>query len=151
MSVKEDFLRKFQEAGGEVAPSLEKALLGFKDAIFCVDKRLKRRTKKFAIREVPPEEAEVSITRVDAAAAETGSLIFGFKEGEGHKLISLPKVHIAVLSTRRLYRSLDKALSKVDGDYISIVTGPSKTGDIELIHVAGVHGPERVILVLEGR
>ena len=145
------FLENFKAAGGEVASSLDEVLDEFNGCSFCVEPRLKKRLAGRDIREAPPEEAEVSITRAVAAAADTGSLIFAFDEEDTHKLTALPKIHVALLQRRRIYRTIEDALRKVEGSYISVVTGPSKTGDIELIHVAGVHGPERLIVVLEGK
>ncbi len=153
MTKKEEFVLRFREAGGEVVSSLDEALRGLEEASFCIQDRLKRRLGRRlkGLTESPPEEAEVSITRADAAAADTGSVIFGFSEGNDHLLVSLPRVHVVLLQPRRIYKTLLRALARVEGDYISVITGPSKTGDIELIHVAGVHGPERVVVVLEER
>ncbi len=144
------FLENFKAAGGEVA-SLDDVLGEFGGCTFCIEPRLKKRFVEKRLKEAPPEEAEVSITRATAAAADTGSLIFAFDEEDTHKLTALPKVHVALLQKRKIYKTIEDALRKVEGSYISVVTGPSKTGDIELIHVAGVHGPERLIVVLEGK
>lgn len=151
MNAHQLFIEKFKEAGGEIFKSLEEVIEEFKGSSFAVEPRLKRRLQKFDVQLAPPEEAEVSITRANVACAETGSLIFAFKKGANHKLTSLPKIHVALINKKDIYPTLEEALSKVEGSYISVITGPSKTGDIELIHVFGVHGPERLICVLEGR
>jgi len=145
------FLKNFVDAGGEVLDGLSEVVDLFPDGPFAVEASLKRRLARFNLPLSAPEQAKVSITRAKAGVAETGSLVFAYAEEEGFKLITLPEVHVALLSRRRIYDTLDEALSGIKGDYISVVTGPSKTGDIELIHVSGVHGPGRLILVLEGR
>ncbi len=149
MSRVEVFLKRFVEAGGEVAEDLGALLEELKGLPVAVESSLKKRFPQ--LESVTPEEAEVSITRASAAAADTGSLLFGYTDQEDFKLVSLPRIHVALLSRRRIYAGLGTALLKVKGSYVSIVTGPSKTGDIELMHVFGVHGPERVVVVLEGR
>jgi L-lactate utilization protein LutC len=145
------FVKNFTEAGGELFYSLDEVLSELKECIFAIGRGLKRKLKKFALKEASPEEADASITKVAAACAETGSLIFVFNKEKEHKLTSLPKVHVVLLKKDQIFTSLHEALSNVEGAYISVVTGPSKTGDIELIHVFGVHGPERLICVLEER
>jgi L-lactate dehydrogenase complex protein LldG len=102
-------------------------------------------------------------TRVDAALtasrgaiAETGSLIL-WPDREEPRLMSLvPPVHFALLDARRLYTTFAEVL-EVEGwsdgmpTNALLVSGPSKTADIEQTLAYGVHGPrELVVLVLEG-
>jgi len=97
---------------------------------------------------------DMGVTRAHGAGATTGTLIFVFKGGRDHLLTSLPRVHLAVLRMEDLREHVSEAaipfLRDPEGPppYISLVTGPSRTGDIELTHVTGVHGPEKLYLVV---
>ena len=98
---------------------------------------------------------DVGITAAQWGIAETGSLVLD-SSAENHRLISLlPPVHIALLRADRILSSLDDALDAVrDPDTglpppaITLVTGPSRTADIELTLVVGVHGPRELHVVV---
>jgi L-lactate utilization protein LutC len=99
--------------------------------------------------------ADVGISGVDYLVAETGSLVFLARPSEPRSLSLLPPVHIAVASAEQIIPDLfdffDLAGVREDGtppSCISIITGPSKTGDIELKLVTGVHGPGEIHVVL---
>ena len=97
-------------------------------------------------------EAGVGLTEAQLAIAETGTLVLR-SDNEEHRLASLlPRVHIAVLNVRDLVPELGEALAKLQTDgippVITFITGPSRTGDIELTLVVGVHGPEILHVVL---
>lgn len=92
---------------------------------------------------------EVGITGAQHAIAETGTLVLASRV-ERHRLISLvPAVHVAVLTADRILPDLRAALEASRGDpAVTFVTGPSRTGDIELTLVVGVHGPRELHVVL---
>jgi L-lactate dehydrogenase complex protein LldG len=91
-----------------------------------------------------------------AGIAETGSLVLA-EAGLAARLVSmLTDVCVAVLPVSALVPSLDEAgdlLARLEYDghrYMSFVTGPSRTGDIEMALTVGVHGPRALhILILE--
>ncbi|MGC8794664.1 MAG: LutC/YkgG family protein [Bryobacteraceae bacterium] len=102
--------------------------------------------------------ADFGITSADYALADTGTLAF-FSSHEEARLISLlPPVHVALLPASRLLTGLDELLSLVPdpgarSSALVLITGPSRTADIEQILVRGVHGPGEihVIVVEQGR
>jgi L-lactate dehydrogenase complex protein LldG len=97
--------------------------------------------------------AEVGITGVDAAIAETGSLALLSGEGKPRAASLLPPTHVAIVRRGDLRGSLGEFFSSF-ADAIAgaacctFVTGPSRTADIELTLTLGVHGPGVVIVVV---
>lgn len=115
-----------------------------------------------AVRVLPPDAersellaADAGITTAQWGIAETGTLVLVSNQ-ERHRLASLlPPLHVALLPASRLLGTLDAAfaaLRQPDGRpaarTITFVTGPSRTADIELELVVGVHGPRALHVVL---
>ena len=104
-------------------------------------------------------EADLGISGANMALAETGSLVIVTNEGNGRLVTTLPPVHLAFVGYEKIIPGLrDSAvvlqlLSRSAGGskmtaYVSYITGPSRTMDIEKTLVRGVHGPEEVHIVL---
>lgn len=100
-------------------------------------------------------DADVGITGVDWAIAETGTLVLCSQRGGRGKSVSLlPPVHIAVFDRSRLIPDLFDLyplLERLGDDLpsnVTLITGPSKTGDIQLKLTTGVHGPGEVHAVV---
>ncbi len=95
--------------------------------------------------------ADVGISGVEFAVAETGSVCQKASAVEDRLVSMLPPVHIAFLDSNRVIPGIEDAyeiFSKVfDRGYISFITGPSRTADIERVLTIGVHGPSRFILI----
>jgi L-lactate utilization protein LutC len=102
--------------------------------------------------------ADVGISGVDSLIAETGTVVLGCRPDEPRSLSLLPPVHLAVAHRRQLlpdlfdlFRAFSAPERREPVDLpscLSLITGPSKTGDIELRLVTGVHGPGEVHVVL---
>ncbi len=107
--------------------------------------------------------ADVGITGANAITADTGSVFLIENEGNIRFATNAPDVHIVIagiekiLPTFRDGTKLIEVVSRYAGypvmSYVSIISGPSKTGDIEKTVVYGVHGPKElhVILLDNGR
>lgn len=97
-------------------------------------------------------KAEVGITGADYGLADTGSIVV--MASSDPRLVSLlPPVHIAILKLERLLSGFDELLSLLPRPAeqtasMVLITGPSRTGDIEQILVRGVHGPGEVHVIL---
>ena len=94
-------------------------------------------------------EIRVGVTRALCGLADTGSVLEA--EGEGGKLLAslLPEIHLTILNAAEIYPSLKDALPLVSSTKSAVfITGPSRTGDIEMSHTIGVHGPGEVIVFL---
>ncbi len=98
-------------------------------------------------------EAEFGITSADYALADTGTLVM-FSSREEARMISLaPPVHIALVPRERILTGLDELLAKVPlpaehSSSMVLITGPSRTADIEQILVRGVHGPGEIHVIV---
>jgi len=93
--------------------------------------------------------ADIGITGADYALADTGSLVMFSSPAEARMISLLPPVHVAVVAKERILTGLDElfTLTPLPAEVSSsmvIITGPSRTADIEQILVRGVHGPGEI-------
>ena len=101
---------------------------------------------------------DVGITGGDYVIAETGTLVIHPKKGVSRLVSLAPPVHIAVMMRGQVLPSLDELflLEHVDihgGNRhaaMNLISGPSRTGDIEATIVHGIHGPVETHIVLVG-
>ncbi|MEK7847839.1 MAG: LUD domain-containing protein, partial [Chloroflexota bacterium] len=104
-------------------------------------------------------EAEMGISGSNMALAATGTLVMVTNEGNGRLVTSLPPVHLALLGIDKIIPSLREAVPLLQvlapcatgqafTTYVSFITGPSRTADIENVLTLGVHGPGEVHIVL---
>jgi len=96
---------------------------------------------------------DVGITSADYALADTGSLVMLASPQEARMISLLPPAHIAVVPRDRILTGLDELFSLLPrpADATSsmvLITGPSRTADIEQILVRGVHGPGNFTVVI---
>ena len=102
--------------------------------------------------------ADIGITGVDYAIAETGSAVLLPRKGVSRVVSLVPPVHIAVVESGQVLPSLDElfTLRRQDfidgslGSYMNLISGPSRSADIEYQLVTGVHGPGEVHMILLG-
>lgn len=97
--------------------------------------------------------ADVGITGADYALADTGSLVLLSSAAEARLVSLLPPIHLAVVFKDRLLTGLDELAARLPDpasltSALVIITGPSRTADIEQILVRGVHGPREVHVLL---
>jgi L-lactate dehydrogenase complex protein LldG len=90
--------------------------------------------------------ADFGITGADYAIADTGSLVMLSSANEARMISLLPPVHIAVLARDRILANLDELFLKLPDpgrltSSMVLITGPSRTADIEQILIRRVHGP----------
>ena len=95
--------------------------------------------------------ADVGLSGADAALAETGSVVVSSGPGKSRLATLLPPVHLAIVPTSILTSDIltwTAARQGQPGANRVLVSGPSKTADIEQVLAIGVHGPKRFIVVL---
>jgi L-lactate dehydrogenase complex protein LldG len=98
--------------------------------------------------------ADAGVTGVDAAIAETGSLVAISGRERARSVNLLPPLHITLVDASQLLPDLFDWFEQADRSMpacATLITGPSKTGDIELRLVTGVHGPGKVHVVFLDR
>ncbi len=92
--------------------------------------------------------ADVGITAPPAAIAETGSLVCFTGPSGGRSLSLIPPVHLAIVQSSRIVPDLmdwPKIQSEpANSSCMTLISGPSKTADIEGILITGMHGPAEV-------
>jgi len=94
-------------------------------------------------------ECELGVTGVDAALPETGTLLLRSSPERPRVVSLLPRVHLAILRRTALRADLHQAFAEAkDAGYCVLVTGPSRTSDIELTLTLGVHGPKSLYVWL---
>ena len=102
----------------------------------------------------PAEASQATVTKAEALVALTGSLLTSAGCGGRGASVVAP-VHIVVATLEQLVPDLEAAFTRVResglvarNSYLCLITGSSRTADIEKILVLGAHGPRRLVVVL---
>ena len=103
-------------------------------------------------------DADMGITGVDYAVAETGTCVLLPRKGLSRLVSLLPPAHVAVVKKGQVLPSLDELftlrrrefLHENLGSYMNLITGPSRSADIEYQLITGVHGLGEVHMILVG-
>ena len=96
------------------------------------------------------EAAKIGISQLEWAISDTGTLVTDAGSVERRLASALPVIHVAVVATDSIQPDMATALARIHPDrcgYISMITGPSRTADIERVLTIGVHGPSRLVIV----
>lgn len=94
---------------------------------------------------------KVGLTGAVCAAAETGSILLPGGPGRSLTASLLPELHIAVLKEKDIKNTLTEILHAreiYEASALSVVTGPSRTADIEMALTIGVHGPKEIFVFI---
>lgn len=96
---------------------------------------------------------DAGITSTYGAIAETGALILWSSEEEPRQMSLVPPIHIAVLQADKIYNTFLEVMQKENWaagmpTNAFLISGPSKTADIELTLAFGVHGPRELIVLV---
>src|SRR5687768_2468361 len=93
-------------------------------------------------------EYDAGVTDVDYAVAEAGTLVIRHTPAHGRLLSLVPFVHVAVVEPKQILPALIDLFEVLKrdgtGSGVTMISGPSKTADIEMNTVTGVHGPNVV-------
>ena len=94
------------------------------------------------------------VSQASWALADTGSVVLMASPDEPRAASLLPDVHVTLVSEDVILEGLDELFAAVGDDLpssLAIVTGPSRSADIEQLLTVGVHGPGEVHVVIQGR
>ena len=94
--------------------------------------------------------ARFGISQMEWALADTGTLVQDSTAVEQRLVSSLVDIHIAIVPTSGILPDMPSLLERLrpeQSNYIAMITGPSRTADIERVLTIGVHGPERLVIV----
>ncbi len=120
-------------------------VLGDCDAVYCpgmTDKEKSISIKPEALLD-GPLDAKATVEEVWGAIAETGTIVCTSAGGRLLQTGLLPDRHVAIVARDNIYLTLDDffAAFETPPTNITLITGPSRTADIELTLTVGVHGP----------
>jgi L-lactate dehydrogenase complex protein LldG len=108
--------------------------------------------QKYDVNEL--ESCDAGISECDALIAQTGSVLVSTRSAGGRALSVLPPHHVVLAKREQLLADLPEAFALLKSKYgssfpsfISFITGPSRTGDIERILVLGAHGPRKLTIL----
>jgi L-lactate dehydrogenase complex protein LldG len=97
-------------------------------------------------------DIDAGLTGCDAALAETGTLVLGSSVKRPRLLSLVPPLHIAVVRAEQVVHSMADWLAAVDPAHMPsnfiLISGPSKSADIEQVLAYGVHGPRALVVLL---
>jgi L-lactate dehydrogenase complex protein LldG len=129
------------------------------DEIYCLDPEIISLLKDTGIKVQSGPEAFNSmrpgITQCEYLIARFGSIMVSSKQAGGRKMNVFPESHIVIARTNQIVPEIKDAISGIQKKYegnlpsmISLITGPSRTADIEKTLVMGAHGPRELYLFL---
>lgn len=101
-----------------------------------------------------PQIDGAGVSRAAYALADTGSVVLYASPDEPRAASLLPEVHVSLVAEETILSGLDELFAAVGDDLpssLAIVTGPSRSADIEQQLTVGVHGPGEVHVVIQGR
>ena len=127
--------------------------------LFCYDEKIQRLLKQGGIPyESSPDrfnEMQIGITRCEYLVARLGTVMVSSRVSPGRRMNVFPEIHLILATTSQLVPDLKQALQKIRKKYgedfpsmISLITGPSRTADIEKTLVMGAHGPKELYVFL---
>ncbi len=93
----------------------------------------------------------VGVSEMEWALADTGTVVQNASDVSLRLVSTLPEIHVVLLPIDRILPGLADVISKLDpsrAPYISFITGPSRTADIERVLTIGAHGPTRLVIVV---
>jgi L-lactate dehydrogenase complex protein LldG len=105
-------------------------------------------------------KCDIGITLADYAISESGTIVLYNNKIQNRNCSLIVPIHIAILQKEKIVKSIFDIISTISKDYssldsinelsncITLITGPSRTADIELILTLGVHGPKELYVLV---
>lgn len=97
------------------------------------------------------ESCDIGITEAEFGVAETGSILTDAMSIEGRLISMLSPIHVVFMQSANVVAGIEQAIEVIsqvfNRGYISFITGPSRTADIERVLTIGCHGPGRLVII----
>ena len=127
--------------------------------IYCLEPEIKSTLDKAGIPfnsdEADFQQMDAGITYCEFLIARIGSIMISSRQISGRRLNVFPESHLVIARSSQIVPDIKDALKKLQEKYnnnlpslISVITGPSRTADIEKTLVMGAHGPKQLYLFL---
>lgn len=99
------------------------------------------------------DQMPIGITTADHAVAESGTLVLVHGKDQARLLSLAPLIHVALLPRRRIVPTYEDALQPIFAQghppsQVCLITGPSMTADIQGVPFKGMHGPQKLIVLI---
>lgn len=160
----EDFIQKLEQVKGESFTYKNKDELysiltsiieeNSTKQVFCKITEIKGfLNNRVELTSIPNEE--MSITECEFLIPSSGSVIVSSITGPGRSAYIVPKINVIITSKNQFCRDIKEMFIKIKDKYqqmpswMSIITGPSRTADIEKILVLGAHGSQKLIVLID--
>jgi len=146
-----DLWVEFEEAlvdlGGQVLPAGALSLLLNRDSGYWVDEDAAALLPTAGERASSVWEAELGVCIADLAIAETGSLLLASGPGRARLASLAPPVNLILIREDAIVATVEEAFNHLPSTTSVVITGTSRTADIEGVLVRGVHGPRELYVV----
>ena len=99
--------------------------------------------------------SQLSVTGAEFLIAESGTFVVIAGTQASRQISLLPDIHVVLATPQQIYPNLAEAFQVIQkegrthpGSAITLITGPSRTADIEKVLIKGVHGPTRIVTIM---
>ena len=127
--------------------------------LFCLDPKIQSLLRAggipFESREEEMLEAKIGITRCEYLIARLGSVMVSSRYTPGRRIIGYPEIHVVLAYSSQLVPDIRSAMAGIRKRFgnnypsmVSLITGPSRTADIEKTLVMGAHGPKELYVFM---
>ncbi len=112
------------------------------------------RTLRWSSEGAPREESQATVSLCEALVALSGSIMVSSRNCGGRGISVVAPCHVVLAGVDQLVNDLEAALERIRqvapySSYVGLITGTSRTSDIEKKLVRGAHGPRRVVVILQ--
>jgi len=125
--------------------------------LYCIDKEIQQILEKSNITYSTDDfiGMQAAITGCELLVAEIGTIVTSSRQMIDKRLVAFPPIHFVIAFQSQLTKTLEEAFKLMSGKYqndmpssITLITGPSRTADIEKTLVIGAHGPKELFVLL---